>query len=74
MMDKAVSAGAPYAENTAWARAQLALLLWSQGALLPAEHVLESALKATPSNHHVLAAMAKVKTSRRDYAAAIDYY
>src|SRR5712691_11844668 len=41
MMDKAVNAGGSYAENTAWARAQLALLLWSQGALLPAEQVLE---------------------------------
>ena len=74
MMDKAVNAGGSYAENTAWARAQLALLLWSQGALLPAEQVLEAALKATPGNHHVLAAMAKIKTARGDYAAAIDHY
>jgi tetratricopeptide (TPR) repeat protein len=74
MMDKAVNAGGSYAENTAWARAQLALMLWNQGALLPAEQVLEAALKATPGNHHALAAMAKVKTARRDYAAAVDYY
>src|SRR5712692_5485988 len=74
MMDKAVNAGGSYAENTAWARAQLALLLWSQGALLPAEQVLEAALKATPGNHHVLAATAKVRTARGDYAAAIDHY
>ncbi len=74
MMGKAVNAGAAYAEHTAWARVQLALMLWSEGALLPAEQVLEMALKATPGNHHVLAAMAKVKTARRDYAAAIDCY
>ncbi len=74
MMQKAIAAGAPYAENTAWGRAQLALLLWSNGALLPAEQMLKTALKETPNNHHALAAMAKVKTSRRDYAAAIDYY
>jgi tetratricopeptide (TPR) repeat protein len=74
MMGKAVSAGTPYAENTAWARVQLALMLWSQGALLPAEQVLEAAFEATPGSHHVLAAMAKVKTARRDYPAAIDYY
>jgi len=74
MMQKAIAAGAPYVENTAWGRAQLALLLWSNGALLPAEQVLETALKETPNNHHVLAAMAKVKTARRDYAAALDYY
>lgn len=74
LMDKAVKAGAPYAENTAWAQAQLALMLWSQGALLAAEQTLDAALKATPRNHHVLATMAKVKTARRDYPAAIDHY
>jgi tetratricopeptide (TPR) repeat protein len=74
MMDRAVKAGAPYAENTAWARTQLALMLWSQGALLPAERALEAALAASPGNHHALAAMARVKASRRDYPAAIDHY
>ena len=74
MMGKAVNAGASYTENTAWARAQLALMLWSQGALLPAEQVLDTALKASPGNHHLLAAMAKVKTARMDYRAAIDHY
>lgn len=74
MMEKAVNAGASYAEHTAWARCQLALMLWSQGALLPAEQMLEAALKATPGNHHVLAAMARVKTGRKNYPAAIEYY
>jgi tetratricopeptide (TPR) repeat protein len=74
MMGKAANAGAAYAEHTAWARAQLALMLWSQGALLPAEQVLEAALEASPGNHHVLAAMAKVKTAREDHAAAADLY
>lgn len=74
MMDKAVNAGSAYTENIAWARAQLAVMLLSQGALLPAEQILASALEATPGNQHVLAAMAKVKTARKDYRAAIDYY
>jgi tetratricopeptide (TPR) repeat protein len=74
MMDRAVQAGAPYAENTAWARTQLALMLWSQGALLPAERTLEAALAASPRHHHALAAMARVKASRGDHAAAIDLY
>jgi tetratricopeptide (TPR) repeat protein len=74
MMQKAVNAGAPYGENTAWASAQLALMLWSQGALLPAEGVLGAALERAPGNHHLLAAMARVKTARKDHAAAIDYY
>jgi tetratricopeptide (TPR) repeat protein len=73
MMDKAVKAGAPYAENTAWARAQLGLMLWRQGALLAAEQTLDAALSTAPANHHVLAALAKVKASRKDYPAAIDY-
>jgi tetratricopeptide (TPR) repeat protein len=42
MMDKAVKAGGPYAENTSWARAQLGLMLWRQGALLAAEHALDT--------------------------------
>ena len=74
LMDKAVKAGAPYAENTVWARAQLGLMLWSQGALLPAEQTLEAAREVAPRNPHVLATIAKVKAARGDYAAAIDHY
>lgn len=74
LMQKAIAAGAPYAENTAWCRAQLTLMLWNNGALLPAEQVLEAALKQTPNNYHLLTAMGKIKASRKDYRAAIDYY
>jgi tetratricopeptide (TPR) repeat protein len=74
LMRRAISAGAPHAENTAWCRAQLALMLWHTGALLPAEQALEGALKQTPANFHLLAAMGQVKASRREYRAAIQYY
>jgi tetratricopeptide (TPR) repeat protein len=74
LMRKAIAAGAPYAENTAWCRAQLALMLWGTGALEPAEQTLNEALERTPQNPHLLLAMGKVKTSRRDYQAAIDAY
>jgi tetratricopeptide (TPR) repeat protein len=74
LMEQAIAAGAPYAENTAWARAQRALLLWRQGALLPAEQALQEALRAAPDNHHVLAAMGTVTAARGDHAAAIDHY
>lgn len=74
MMGKAVDAGGAHAEHTAWARTQLALMLWSQGALLPAEQVLQRAREAAPANPQVLAAMAKIKTARKDYPAAIDHY
>ncbi len=74
LMAKAIRAGSPYAENTAWCRAQLALMLFHTGALLPAEQVLEDALDKTPNSHHVLAAMGKVKAAQKDYKGAIAFY
>jgi tetratricopeptide (TPR) repeat protein len=71
MMQRAVAAGAPYAENTAWARAQLALMLWHTGALLPAEDVLTRALADSPDSPHLLAAMGRVSASRGDLPAGI---
>ncbi len=73
-MGKAATSGAPHAENTAWCRAQLALILFNEGAYVPAEQVLEVALKSTPHNYWALMAMGKVKAARKDYPAAIDYY
>jgi tetratricopeptide (TPR) repeat protein len=73
MMRKAIDAGAPYAENTAWARAQLALMLWQTGALVPAEQLLREALARTPDSAHLLAAMGKVAAARGDHRAAIEH-
>ena len=74
LMMKAIAAGAPYAENTAWCRAQLALMQFAEGAYLPASQVLADALTKAPGNYHVLAALGKVKAALKDYPAAIDYY
>ncbi len=74
LMAKAILAGAPYAENTAWCRSRLGLILLSDGNLLAAEQVLAEALKKTPHNYHVLVAMGKVKTARKDFPAAIELY
>lgn len=74
LMQKAIAAGAPYAENTAWCKAQLALMLWHTGALLPAQQLLEGALADTPENYHLLAAMGKVKAAQQRYDEAIAYY
>jgi tetratricopeptide (TPR) repeat protein len=71
LMEKAIAAGGPYAENTAWCRAELAKMLWENGALLPAERVVKAGLKATPRNRHLLAMMGHIRASRRDYAGAI---
>lgn len=74
LMQKAIKTGGPYAENTAWCRAQLGLIFFSTGAYLPAQKVLAEGLKSTPNNYHLLAAMGKVKAALRDYKAAISYY
>ena len=74
LMAKAIKAGGPYAENTAWCRTQLATMLTATGALLPAEQTLEDALKHSPHNYQVLAAMGRLKAAKRDYPAAINYY
>ena len=74
LMAKAIKAGGPYAENTAWCRAQLALMLMNTGALLPAEQTLQDALKYAPHNYQLLTAMGKLKAAKKDYPAAIANY
>jgi tetratricopeptide (TPR) repeat protein len=74
LMGKAAGAGSPYAENTAWCRAQLALMHFHTGALLPAEQLVEQALTETPANVHLLAVAGRVKAARGDYPAAIELY
>jgi tetratricopeptide (TPR) repeat protein len=74
LMMKAIAAGAPYAENTAWCRAQLALMQFAEGGYLSASQVLADALAKAPGNYHVLAALGKVRAALKDYPAAIDYY
>jgi tetratricopeptide (TPR) repeat protein len=73
-MRKAITFGGPHAENTAWCRAELALMSFHTGALLPAEREAEQALEKTPRNLHVLAVMGRIKTAKKEYAAAIDFY
>lgn len=74
LMQKAIDAGGPHAENTAWCRAELARMLWHNGALLAAEQEAQKALKQSPTNPHVLATMGIIQTARNDYEAAMDSY
>jgi len=74
LMTKAIGTGGPYAENTAWCRAQWALMQFSVGSYISAEQMLTEGLAATPNNYQLLAAMGKVKAALKDYDAAIDYY
>lgn len=74
LMEKAIRAGGPFAEHTAWCRAKLAMMLFSQGALLPAEQALERPLKAGSKNPHVLLAAGRIASARQDFAAAEKHY
>jgi len=74
LMIKAIKTGSPYAENTAWCRTQLALMLFNQGALLPAEQTLGDVLKSAPRDAQALAALGMFKAARGNYPAAIAFY
>src|SRR4030095_14199551 len=74
LMDKAINAGAPYAENTAWCRARLVVMHVATGNLLAAEKVVEQAISRAPSNYHVLFAQGRVRAAHGNYAGAIDSY
>lgn len=70
LMERAMKAGGPYAENSAWCRARLAMMLFNDGALLPAEQTLAPALTAGSHNAHILLAAAKVAAAKEDHASA----
>ncbi len=74
LMVKAIDAGGPYAETTGWCRAQLGLMLYSEGHEAAAEQTLRDALTTTPTNYRVLMALGRVEAGRRNYSGAIDCY
>jgi len=74
LMDKAVRAGGPHAENTAWCRAQLAMMHFHDGALLPAQQVLQPALEAGSRHTQVLLAAGRIAAARGEFDAAITHY
>ena len=74
LMQKAIDAGSTAPENVAWCRAELALMLFNSGALLPAEQEGKSALKAAPDNYHVLYVMGRIKAAQNDFDQAVDFY
>jgi tetratricopeptide (TPR) repeat protein len=72
-MQKAIDSGGPHPENAAWCRAELALMLFNTGALLPADQQIERALKQAPENHHVLYVAGKIKAAEKQFDQAIDF-
>lgn len=73
-MSRAVQAGVPGQEGTAWTRVQLGHLHFNTGALEAAGAEYERALREAPDYLHALAALGRVEAARGNYAAAIDLY
>ena len=74
LMEKAIKSGAPFAENSAWCRAKLAMMHFNDCALLPAQQVLEPVLKPSSDNPHVLLAAGKIAAANEDVSSAIRYF
>lgn len=74
LMQQAIDAGGPYPENIAWCRAELALMSFHRGAILPAEQQAAKAMEAAPANPRVLATMARILAAKKDYTKAIELY
>ncbi len=71
LMRKAISAGGPYPENTAWCHAELAIQLIHAGAFPTAKQELDHAHKLAPENPRVLIAMGRLASAQGEYPAAI---
>ncbi len=74
LMEKAIKTGAPYAENTTWCQVQLALMLFNEGALLPATQLVETALEKSPRHEPALLAAGRFAAARKDFVAALGLY
>ena len=73
-MRMAVEAGSVLAENRAWARTHVALLLFNRGDLDGAQREYEAALQALPSYIPAQAGRARVLVARGDLTGAIALY
>ena len=74
LMTRAIQAGGPHPENTAWCRAELGTMYLRQGAVLAARQQLEKAMASAPRHPHVLAAMGRLHLTQKDFAQAITCY
>ena len=74
LMEKAIKAGGPFAENTAWCRAKLAMMLFHQGAFVSAAQILEPSLKGGSKNIHVQLAAGRTAVARDDFSTAEKHF
>ncbi len=74
LMEQAIKSGAPYAENTAWCRARLAMMFFHDGGSLAASQALAPSLGAGSANIHVRLAAGRIAAASADFETAIMHY
>jgi tetratricopeptide (TPR) repeat protein len=74
LMEQAIRAGAPFAENTAWCRIRMATMLFHEGAIPDAEDHIRPLLEAGSGNSHLLLLAARIASAKQDYPLAEKYY
>ena len=74
LMEQAIRSGAPFAENTAWCRARLAMMYFHDGLLPSAIGALQPVLNPATVNPHVLLAAGRIAAATGDYITAEGYY
>ena len=73
-MQKAIDAGGPYPENTAWCRAELALMQFNAGALLAAAQQAEKAVAQAPRNPRALNILARIRMAQERFPEALECF
>ena len=74
LMEQAIRSGGPFAENTSWCQARLAMMHFNNGALLPASQALAPSLANGTKNVHVLLAAGRIAAARGEYAESEGHY
>lgn len=71
LFQKAIEAGGPYPEHTAWARTQLADIYFKTGNVRAAEQIYQQVLKQLPDYRHALVGLARIRTVQKKLDDAI---
>lgn len=74
IMKRAISAGSPSSENTAWCLVELGHLYLKNGQFDDAEQAYATAVRVFPGYHPGYAGMGKAQAAKGDYKAAIASY
>lgn len=72
LMNRAVQAGGPYAENSAWCETQLGDMYWKTGSYLAAEQAYQRVLDRMPDYRHANFGMARIMLSKNKPLDAVD--